>query len=196
MMAIESPQIPGLVGGRPNGEEMLRDLDDILQLAGIDTAKFDHIYHHEQLPVVSPAGNEFLVRVMFDDDPDEIRERTGGRMLAAVENGYEDAENHLDRHPPLVTGERLMIAVAGTDTMGWCLDQLNEGAGAVIEWNREADACWGMPLVPSGSNINETYSLEELGLDRNSTVEECLDRVIAREVDGMSHTYFWTSITA
>lgn len=195
MISVESPQVPELVGGRATVEDAIADLDEILALAGIDLSAYDRVFKHEQHPFVSPAGNEYLVRITLDDE-DEVRETSAGRMVAAIEKGMEDSDEHLERHPVLATGERLFIAVIGSDTMGWCMDQLDRGHGAVIEWNRDGDACWGLPLLPDDGRLNEAYSLEELGLSRNSTVSECLDRVTAREVDDMSRSYFRTPITA
>lgn len=195
MVAIESPQIPGLVGGRTTPEAALADLDEILELAGVTASSYDRVIKHEQRPFVSPAGNEYLVRMTVEDE-DEVRDTSAGRMVAAIEQGLEDADEHLERHPALATGERLFIAVIGSDTMGWCMDQLDGDYGAVIEWNRDDDACWGLPLMPEDNQLNSAYSLEDLGLTRESTVAECFDRVTAREINDMSHSYIRTAIAS
>ena len=183
--ALESPQIPSLVGGRPTLQELVDDTDVILELAEVSVTDYDAVFPHSQHLVLAPDGTEYLVRIHFDDD--ETRELSAGRVAMSIEQGNE--EHNEDRQPELATGERLIIAATGTDHIGWFMDQLRDGEGAIVEWNKLEDFCYSLPLIDQKLGTEETFSLESLGLTEDSTVSEWLDRVISAEASGMSREH-------
>lgn len=180
--AIESPQIPELVGGRTTPAELEADLPEMLELAKVALADFDNVYDHEQHIYFSPEGVEYVVRVYLDDDA--IRDRSAGRVIAGIEEGYE--RDNESKQPQLQTGERLIIAATGSDRIGWFMDQLREGEGAIVEWNKVDDVCYSLPLLPDDLSTEDSSSLASLGLTADSTVSECFDRVIAAEVSNLA----------
>lgn len=188
--ALESPQIPSLVGGRPTLQELVDDTDMILQLAEVSRDDFDEVYPHSQHVVLSPDGAEYLVRIYLDDN--EVRELSAGRVAMSIEQGNE-VKNE-DLQPKLATGERLIIAATGTDRIGWFMAQLRDEEGAIIEWNKVEDFCYSLPLIDQKFGTDDTYSLESLGLDEDSTVSEWLDRVIAAEASGMVREHIATPL--
>lgn len=187
-VSVESPQIPELVGGRNTADEMLADLPSILELAGVYRNDYARVFAHEQKHIISPGGNEFLLRVCIEGSTPEsqkVRMEGAGRLLASIEKGLEDQPDQIERIPQLSTTERLLISVAGTDSLGWCLAQLGPADSAVVQWNRSGDAMWGLPIVSSDLSWNGSDSIENLGLSESSTVEECFDAVLAGEVAGV-----------
>lgn len=180
--AIESPQIPELVGGRTSPAELEAAVPEILELANVTASDFDNIYEHEQHIYYSPDGVEYVVRVYLDDN--EARERSAGRVIAGIEEGYE-RENEA-KQPKLRTGERLIIAATGEDRIGWFMDQLGDGEGAIVEWNKVDDVCYSLPLLPDDLSTEDSSSLASLGLSADSSISECFDQVIAAEVSNLA----------
>ncbi|MFD4438098.1 hypothetical protein [Bacillus safensis] len=178
--SISSPQIPELVGGRSSLNDLLRDTDSILSF--VDMSAFENRYLHEQHVYLDPDGNEYLIRLM-DEHGNPERTTTASRLVTAVEWGYEPELRA--RQPQLVTTERLLIAVIGTDTIGWCFDQLGVGGGAVIAEHRGDDAVYSIPIVDGKLPGTTTWELEELGLTRDDTVDALMDRVLTWEAKGL-----------
>lgn len=184
--SISSPQIPELIGGRNTIDELIRDTDSILEFAKI--GPYEHLYRHEQIAAEDPHGNEYLIRWLSEEDGPEFsqddpmsRLSTAGRLFASVRNGY--SEHLRNRQPLLVTGERLLIAVLGDDTIGFVFDQLDTDQGAVIAQHRGEDAVYSVPLgIPHDAN-GWTWRLEDLGLTRDASVETVIDRALDWEAN-------------
>ncbi|OZE39069.1 hypothetical protein CH278_01935 [Rhodococcus sp. 05-2254-5] len=184
--AISSPQIPELIGGRKTIDELLRDTEDILRFAGVSS--YGRLWRHEQIATEDPHGNEYLIRWLVDDqvsddDADDpmSRSSTAGRLLSSAQKGY--PEYLLRRQPQLITGERLLIAVMAYDTIGYCMDQLEDGQGAIIALHRGEDAIYSVPLGISAGLDGWTWELEDLGLTRDDLVTTTVDRVLDWEAN-------------
>lgn len=176
---LSSPQIPELAGGRNTLDELVAATGDILAVAGIDDGR--HMWMHEQHLYVDPTGDEYLLRFAHmdgDEAGNAARVRCAELVLSAVEDGF--ADDKKARQPKLVTTERLIVAALESDTLGWCLDQLDEGAGAVFAQQIADDATQSVALG-TGIPGDVTWEMEELGLTRDSTVSEMFDAVYTWE---------------
>ncbi|MBF9349270.1 hypothetical protein BKG80_18950 [Mycobacteroides chelonae] len=187
---IESPQVPELIGGRSTSEELLADAPDIIDWA-TDRQVFDHIFAHEQHIVADPQGRQYLIRWQFTDDDhnSDARYETAGRLNFAVTSGLITPEE-FGQHPALeLTGERLYIAVVGTDTLGWIQDQLSDRENCCILAEHLGDgAVANLPFAPTGT-LKTGIDVEKLGLTRDSTFDEMRDAVLAHEIESLKKTY-------
>lgn len=185
--SIESPQIPELIGGRSKLDDLIRDTNLILEFADapIKDANAAGVFRHEQIATEDPSGFEYLIRWLVNEEADGddpmSRVSTAGRLLSSAREGY--PEYLRARQPELVTGERLLIAVMGTDTIGFILDQLKEGQGAIIAQHRGEDAVYSVPIGISASLDGWTWELEDLGLTRDDSVEKVIDSVLDWEAN-------------
>lgn len=179
--SISSPQIPGFIGGRNTITELIRDTDSILEFA--KAGPYRHLWQHEQIAAEDPDGNEYLIRWLAEEDGPEYsqddpmsRLSTAGRLFSSVRDGY--SEYLLGRQPVLVTGERLLIAVMGDDTIGFVFDQLEENQGAVIAQHRGEDAVYSVPIGIPRDPAGWSWDLHDLGLTRDADVETVIDRAL------------------
>ena len=175
---ISSPQVPHLVGGRRTVREAMDDTPGILDWCGFPEGTYT-LHRHEEKYVVSPGGDEFLLR--FAEEGSDGREPAIGRVLYSVSHG-EHMED-LPRMPSFETGEHLVIAVLAEDRLGWVLDQLGEKEGAYLQFYAGQDAMYGVPMYDTDLQAGRGTSLEKLGLTRESSVREMLDRILADEVN-------------
>jgi hypothetical protein len=187
---IESPQIPELVGGRNTVEELVADTEEIIAWAKDAGTEFDRLYVHEQHLVVDPTGREYLIRWQFNSEDYDARYETAGRLNYAVSNGLAD-DDEIAQQPVLpTTGERLLIAVVGTDTVGWVEDQLSERAGCCVLAEHTGDgAVVSLPFGITGLLGGRVASTELLGLNRKSTFREMIDAVLAKELNNLHETH-------
>lgn len=176
---IACPQIEGLVAGRRNAADALRDTAFILEYAGQAEGSYNLI-QHEQKYAESPSGHGFFLRFdAFDDEDSDARAEVIGRELQAVSSGHRDED--LDRMPTTAAGDRIIIAAVPMDRLGWVLDQLASGEGATVAYYGGDDAIYSLPIFDEDREGGRGSNLEALGLDRNSTVGEAVDRVVAEE---------------
>lgn len=188
---IESPQIPELVGGRKNAEDLVRDTAEIIAWAKDDDVEYDPVFLHEQHLVTDPSGREYLIRWWFDAEDSDARYETARRMNSAVHNGFMEADE-LAQQPVLpTTGERLLIAVVGTDTLGWIEDQLSQRDGCCVLVEHAGDgAVWSVPFGLDGLlGSQRARSTKELGLTRDSTFRDLKDAVVASELNNLRETH-------
>ncbi|MFC3299603.1 hypothetical protein FJV46_10520 [Arthrobacter agilis] len=179
--AVTSPQIPGLVAAYDTMAEALGQVPALEAL--VDSSATTWL--HEQKVASTPDGDEYLVRFLGIDQDEAAKEQRNacvGRMLASIESGTIDDSSW--RKPQLRTGERLLVCVAPTDLLGWCLDQLTDDEGMTLQMNPHTDIVYGVAMLKEGSMPN-AKSLEELGLARGSTVQNLFDKVIAAEVSDL-----------
>lgn len=177
---ISSPQVPELAGGSTSIDDALADTPRILALAGFDEGDYVLI-QHEQKYVQSPTGQEYFLR--FTEPLTKGRQAVIGRTLAAVESGAEDDELH--RMPTTPTGERIVIGCEADDKIGWILDQLAEGEGTTVQYYAGDDAVYSVPIYDGDREYGNGSGLEELGLDRENTVTDLIDRVMSAEAADM-----------
>jgi hypothetical protein len=183
---VTSPQIPELIGGWTSPQEAAPAVDELLAFVGVPTTA--HVEWHEQKYVVSPSGLEYLVRFSVESPPNAERESSAGKALAAIENG--DIEADKDRQPTTATGERIIIAVSGQDTMGWVLDQIGDDQSVTIQSNPHGDYCYSAPILGADKDIGRGKGdeLEVLGLSRESTIVETMDKLITKEAATLRET--------
>lgn len=180
---IESPQIPELIGGRNTAEELVADTSEIIEWAKDSGTEFDKQYVHEQHLVVDPAGREYLIRWQFNSDDYDARYETVGRLNYAVLNGLAD-DDEIAQQPVLPTGERLLIAAVGADTLGWVEDQLSERGGCCVLAEYLGDgAVVNVPFGVTGQLDTRGVNIKELGLNRESTFREMADAVTSHELN-------------
>lgn len=184
--SLSSPQIPELIGGRQTLEALLDATADILAGAGIEEGR--RTWVHEQHLYVDPAGDEYLLRFAHeqgDEEGNAARVRCAEVVMSSINHGF-DADKK-SRQPQLVTTERLIVAALESDTLGWCLDQLDEGTGAVYAQQIADDATQSVALG-AGIPGDVTWEMEELGLTRESTVAEMFDAVYAWEAHHLANS--------
>lgn len=174
---ISSPQVPNLVGGRRSIRTAMADTPTILDWCGFPEDSYT-LHRHEQKYAASPDGHEFFIR--FAEEGSDDRVAATGRALYSAETG-EHLED-MPRMPMLSTGERLVIAVLASDRIGWILDQLAPGEGAYLQYFAGDDAMYGVPMYNNDLDAGRGSLLEELGLSRENTVREMIDRIVASEV--------------
>ncbi len=168
------PQVPELIGGRNSISELLADTPpDILRFAGVADYP-PHTWRHEQHFIRDDAGDEFFIRFLADDD---TREGAANRMHSELQAGADS--DLIERGPVMSTGERLLIAVTGSDTIGWCEDQLEPDTGAMLGYHAGDDLMYHMPILNGRFVGRRSWQIEELGLTRASTVAQLVDALLA-----------------
>lgn len=180
---VESPQLPGLVGGR----ETLQDTADMtpsLVQTSLGSIKDVTPVAHRQFAAEDEEGYEYLIRIADDGRFDE-RLDLASRMLALLKYGDFDDEDRR-RQPTLATGERLLIAAQSDDTIEWCTKQLDTNEGATISFLLGPDAVASFPISDSKLKGMNSFDLRTIGVGPNSTVGETYDALIAKEVSDMA----------
>lgn len=185
---VTSPQVAGLSAGRSNPSDLGACVDGLLEFAGLVPGTYERV-DHEQKFVESPNGVEYLIRFLVHDpaEPDDnsgVRGSAVGRDLFSASSG--EMDKNADRMPQTVTGERLVIAVRRDDLLGWVLDQMSPGDGATLSHYAGDDAVWSLPIVDGSQSLPGGWTLDELHLNRDSTVGDLIDGALAEEVNGLS----------
>ncbi|WHU45172.1 hypothetical protein QNM97_14035 [Gordonia sp. L191] len=182
--SLRSPQLPGLAAGQTELPELLADTNSILKAVRAPiTDMFDSRVHlHEEHAIEAPDGAEYLVRWMTSGPAElsDARADAASRLQGAVINGlFDDSEKA--RQPVLITGERLLIGVAGSDVIALFEDQLGQSS-AVLSQHRGDDVLITVPFGGGPLNVDgHRWSIEDLGLSRYSKFEELADKVIEAE---------------
>ncbi|MCR8899714.1 hypothetical protein NWF34_22520 [Gordonia sp. GONU] len=186
--SLSSPQLPGLAAGRDTLADLLRDTNDILEFADAPITDMwaPGVYLHEEHALSDIYGYEYLVRWMNTgpDDVVEQRIQAASRLESGVVLGYDEIER--SRQPVTRTTERLLVALAGTDQMGFVIDELGDDGCATLAKHSGDDV---LVLVPFASGelrlADERRSFEELGLGRDSTFDDVVAAVIEDEAKGL-----------
>ena len=182
--SIETPQIPELVGGRNTIAELIADTPSIIEFASDPGQEFDRTVLHEQHLVIDPDGDEYLIRWAHDSHEDE-RRNTAARLNHSVLNGLHPEDK--PKQPTLATGERLLIAVQRDDTVGWIQDQLGSHMACVLsQRDSGSDAIYSIPFGDNGLGGAKRWTLEDLGLTRDSTFSEMFDAVMSSEAKDLA----------
>ncbi len=174
-----------------NADELVVDTEEIVEWAKDDGVEFDRVHMHEQHLVADSSGREYLIRWQLNAEDSDARYETAGRMNFAVHSGLM-GDDEIARQPVLpTTGERLIIAVVGTDTLGWIEDQLSEREGCCLLVEHLGDgAVWNVPFGLAGLlGLRRTMSTKELGLTRDSTFRQLTDAVISGEIEHLKKTH-------
>ncbi|MCZ9634858.1 hypothetical protein [Rhodococcus sp. BH5] len=177
--SLSSPQIPDLIGGRKTLPELMADTDEILEFAGADPDAKRWI--HEQHHYIDPEGDEYLVRILDDDSEDRLE--AANRLVSGVLSGN-DADLK-SRQPISVTTERILIAVVGSDTLGWVEEQLGPGAGATVGIYGGDDVLYSVPVLDGKLTGHRSWPFEKLGLTSQSLVADMLDAVLGKEAQAL-----------
>jgi hypothetical protein len=168
-LSAESPQLPGLVMGRPTETEFLRDYRKILKELGARMP----IYGHRQWRHETYEGVEYIVRL--SEDNKDLRISLSQRLSAVL--GSEQRHDVVRRSVATVTGEILFICALPLDRIGFITEQLDLAAGdaAVLVAPVAEDGVWTTELIV-GPNLagKDWHSLSELGLTQDSTVSELM----------------------
>ncbi|MDF3316494.1 hypothetical protein [Rhodococcus sp. C3V] len=176
---LSSPQIPELVGGRHTLPELVHDTPEILRFAGVP--HHDNLFVHLQRHFVDPDGDEYLVRVLQDENI--ARENAVNRLVSGVLAGNDD--DLKARQPELVTTERLLIAVIDSDRLGWIEDQLGD-ASAMLGIYGGDDLLYSIPMTAGKAEGQVSWSFEKLGLSSKSSVADMLDVVLGKEAQSLN----------
>lgn len=181
--SIESPQIPGLVGGRTDLNDLLRDTNMMLEFADapVQDMHAPGVYLHEQHAITDPRGNDYLIRFLTSTDAEDNPSRisAASRLQGAVLEGW--SEDEIESQPQLVTTERLLIAVTAEDTIGWIADQLGEGGCASLSKYNGGDVLLTIPFADGSLGAKSRRTLDSLGLGRGDTFGELANQIIAAE---------------
>lgn len=183
--SLTSPQCPGYLVRRDTIDQLLSDTPRIVDTWGVPPHR--HVWHHEQHGYVDPEGSGYLIRFVADPGySNEERHDTAGRLKASIETGFDSA---FKLHQPLLaSGEQLLIAVHSADTIGWCLDQLATGNGAMLSEHRGEGAMYNLPILEDGDFGESRWSIETLGLTRVNSFAELFDRVMAQEAAELDYS--------
>lgn len=169
---IESPQLPGFVGGRSTREELEADLDDILEFAEAprDAVRAIHWQSHLTLP----DGDECVVRVHHDrhvgERMDCAKSVMGALSLAEQRTQVMDV-------PRTRTGEVLFVCALATDHVGWLVDQLDPRGETAVFAVAVAEQFIYTTALHRGDIDDETEEwlpLSEFGWDADTTVSEIM----------------------
>lgn len=183
--SLRSPQLPGLVAGRDDLPTLLQDTPALLAQMGIADFTFDDpgLHVHEEHVLEAPDGTEYLVRWQTNGDPrlEEERAAAASRLESSVHLGPD--EELKDRQPALPTGERLLIGVAGSDTIAMFSDQLNGKPGwcAAFSKHEGNDLLLTVPFGEGVSVDGAKWDIEALGLTRDSTFDDMALKIVTEE---------------
>jgi hypothetical protein len=171
---VSSPQIPDFIGGRASGEELSRDLPDMLRFAGVDPTSVAVRIHQEAM--IPTLEGDFVTRVARDEYF-EARREVVKRIESALTNDVQ-REDMLDA-PRTPTGEVLYICGVPTDTIRWCVEQLHpSGDGAVVAVCVADDMIWAAHLYIGDDGDGQP--LEHFGFSLDTTLSEMMQsQVIA-----------------
>jgi hypothetical protein len=174
MWTATSPQVPGLVGGRESGDELARDLPDMLRFAEVNPDDLTMRIHQETL-ISAPEG-DFVTRVARDEHF-SMRREVAARIESALTIDIQ-REDMFDA-PRTPTGEVLYICAVPTDTVRWLVEQLHpDGDGAVAAVCVADDMIWAAHFYVSGSGDGQP--LEHFGFSLDTTLSEIMQsQVIA-----------------
>jgi len=122
-----SPQVPGLVYGRPSLAEWRSDLDNVLSFYFERPGPFDVIEHHERHYDVE--GRELVTRLALDkhrDQRQDVYERIGQvlRVPGQAESLVSAVTN--------TVGEIVYVCAVPSDTLAWLAAQLDGPGDAII----------------------------------------------------------------
>ncbi|MFT4199824.1 hypothetical protein [Gordonia sp. (in: high G+C Gram-positive bacteria)] len=185
--SLRSPQVPGLAAGRDTLIELISDTPAILEPTAVGAIDPRHlpsgVQLHEEHVRDDPTGAEYVVRWRTMDDRADDRNEAVGRIIGAIDLGlYGDAEKAVQ--PVLPTGERLLIAVSGLDTIGDVVDQLGgPGACAALIKYQGNDV---LISIPFGNGMRVTsapgkWGISDVGIDRDSTFDDMYAQVVGVE---------------
>jgi hypothetical protein len=172
--SMHSPQVPGLVFGRPDARALLYELNDTLAFA--DAPDLPREIHEERRGV-SPEGNEYLIRFAAPPEPHHaVRLGCAARLERALT--VDGQRQDMLAGPTLVTGEVLYICVLASDTVGWIADQLEPGETGIAAVTVADQYIWTAPLS-NGGQLPGAEPLSSLGLTDASTVSDWMSVVSA-----------------
>lgn len=163
----ESPQVPGLVMGRPTETEFRAVYRQVLTEVGVTGNVLVHLQARAML-----GDREFLIRCA-DDGQRSIRAETAARVERCLTDP-EQAESMLST-APAVTGEVVFVAALPADSLGFFMDQLYDHDDALVIAASVADH--GLFTMTLGSAHSDTEGWETLagsGWTRETTVSELL----------------------
>lgn len=165
----ESPQVPGLVLGRPTETEFREAYRGVLKDVGVR----GHVVVHLQTRGTTADGREFIIRCA-DDGAEARRSRyeTAGRIERCLSS--EQDGDMLDTQTT-ATGEVVFAAALPTDTLGFFMDQLYDQDDALVISASVADNALFTMTFASGRRDGESWeTLEQYGWTRDTIVSELL----------------------
>lgn len=143
-----SPQVPGLVFGRPTFDELRAELDEVLEFAGApDLPRVLHRVTH----AVAPEGHGYQI-VIAQDEHKAARAETAALLLGAMQDDQQRRRMFDQETPRLATGEVMFIAVASADHLDWVTGVLepHDAAMAVAPVPGTPRAVWMVNVSSTG----------------------------------------------
>lgn len=170
-IVMTSPQIPGLIFGRPTRQEFLREYRDAIRWAGVKSGK---LIGHWQKRGLTPNGDEYVIRWQTGENFKEAdRLEVANTLNRNLASGQSAILGMLDELEPTATGEYQFVVCLSEDTVGWLVDQLRPDGDVVIAAMGVAGVMVAMTQIATGEDIGWP-SLDELGYSRETTMGEML----------------------
>ena len=165
--SLVSPQVPGLIYGRPTWEQLRKGMQDVLAFAAAPPLPWQI---HQQIRGTSLEGVEYQIRVA-EDDQDAERKTVGDRLQGALQ----DSQGRAGLLAPSKwshSDDVLFIVVLGTDRLGWVFDQVDVRDGkANLIGSEDSVLIWNT-IVSIGDTLPDMATLDEVGLTLDSTVAD------------------------
>lgn len=166
--SVTSPQLPGLVYGRPTQQELEADYQSALRYAGVSEGK---VQGHFQRRGVTVGGHEYQVRWAQDE---HIQARIEGvhRVLVALGNGADGDEMAAEQVAD-AAGVVTFVSCLASDTLGWLADQLDPRGDSLTAAVAVAEQFVYCVNIATGAVDAEGLpSLAELGWEYDMTFGE------------------------
>lgn len=174
---VEFPHHPGVTGSRETSGEASRLAETLAQTLldpEADTVEVSQIEF-----ALDKDGNAYRLIIARDDfDERATIATTAKRMIERDEPLY------VRPVTPIATGERQVLAVLPTDTVGWILSFIRKGESALVfNWSQNGVL---QALEISNDQDIDGVGLNELGITEVSTFDEALRALMGHEVGRMS----------
>lgn len=164
---LTSPQVPGLIYGRPTLEAFLAGLDDVLAFAEApDLPRRMHYQVRRAMP------NDVDVMFRLDQLDLDRRADLAARLESMMRADPEVLAANTALRRRSSTGEVIAIMTLATDSIGWLEDQVAAADGDVaFHLDVGGLLIWSSHLS-HGPRADGTVTIEDLGLTVDDTVED------------------------
>jgi len=173
--SVESPQLPGLVGGRESLVELEADLIDLLQFGGAPEEY--RLVRHWQRHFADEDG-QWAVRWVVDRHANE-RAATAQRLLHCMTVPKQKQDLLTNVHTPY--DELLFVSMLPADKLALLFDQMDPRGDAVTVVLPLSDVgVWSMQFAYETAGFPVDWSsIKDYGLNPDTTVGEAMTRMDA-----------------
>lgn len=167
---VTSPQVPGLLFGRPTLRQVREELDDVLAFHFGSPDAFGVIEHHERHYDI--AGGELVTRLALDEHRDDrqiVYERIGAALRIP------DQARSLLEVPTNKVGEVVYVCAVPSDSLKWLGDQLDPryGDALMVTVAVSNELLFAVAMVKGEGYVGP----DTIAFDNGSTVADVIHKV-------------------